>query len=178
LLSALSVVVAAALAIGVHVTPENKRGDNGSRASMKMPFRNGVALPAPGADVPIDYGTGLKSNPILPGDVPAIPAQQAIDLANGQSIGVGRTSNPPTAFLRRITWDPSHGRGVGAGMTLHVVSDRLAWVVVYGNVRPVFVGGNMTAEQVASMTARTTTCIVVFVVDAATGDGIIEQQLC
>jgi hypothetical protein len=144
---------------------------------MKMPMVAGVVLPLPGAAVPIDYGTGLKSNPIVPGDSAAIPAQQVVDKANGEAIGVGRTSVPPAAFLRRITWDASHGRGAAAGLTLNVVTDRLAWVVVYTNVTPVFVGGNMTAEQIASMTANAT-CIVVFVVDAATGDMIIEQQIC
>jgi hypothetical protein len=57
------------------------------------------------------------------------------------------------------------------------VTDRLAWVAVYRDSKPIIYGPSRPASERAAM-AIALTCVFVVVVDAHTGAGIDTEQIC
>lgn len=125
----------------------------------------------------VDYGTGLISSPATVLAAPSITLQTA--LVSAASDTAGLVSGSPDTALRQVSFDPAHGAPIPSGMNDDLrVDSTLAWVIVYRDT-PAVVSGPITlpSSEVSKIRASRR-CVWLVVVNAATGTGIDNEQIC
>ena len=149
---------------------------------------NGIAVPRTpsrirvltdvNAATSINYGSGLITFPApLLAAGPAVTQHAA--LSSALRIGDPDPGATPLVALREVTFDSAMGAQLPAGVDDSLrVDDTLAWVVVYPHSTPVPRGPPGLSSSARAAIVASESCIWVVVIDASTGSGIDNEQIC